>query len=605
MAVKRSRSDSAVTGTRTSRGPEACGALAICLLIAAAMSAWAFPAGSGPQQTSAFGERVSSGSTPDDVRFTMVAPAAMDAGLPTLLVIYATPNGNSIEETLGRRPKNPAEWRFDIQHVAAQVRRYREVATKQNTVLVCLEAPGKSWPAWCNRQPDAGAVLRRIVAGFVRQFPAGSTRVCLTGHSGGGAFLLRYIEAGEAIPAMMERIVFLDADYSYSDERGHGDRLLAWLAGDKARRLVVVAYDDRTVTLDGKPVVSTDGGTYRATLRMKARLGKAVPLTDSLYRDFDAATDSERKIGIFVNRNYANRILHTALVGDMNGVLQGLTFGAPEEKAWGVFGGQRAYTKWIEPADGAGLLPAIPPRPADAETGATFVKRLAAMNAAEREAEILRAVTGGNIPDFERAFRRVTVSGKDAAGAEHTVGIDVMPDYLAVGSDSDFFRVPMMPATAQAIAGRFGCLLPTTRLVDEIYRAAEVKLPPRPLTEEREAVTTFVQHNTIIEEQRAAVPCGPVMAGHKKDIVITNRLLEKDHRVAIYGWHREDGRPIQPLTTAHGDTYVDYSHGVRLISRRVLLDGKPKDLLEILRDANLAVLLSDEGPLKPGVIAPD
>jgi len=40
------------------------------------------------------------------------------------------------------------------------------------------------------------------------------------------------------------------------------------LKGEPTRRLVVIAYDDRNITLDGKPVVGPTGGTYRATERM-------------------------------------------------------------------------------------------------------------------------------------------------------------------------------------------------------------------------------------------------------------------------------------------------------------------------------------------------
>ncbi len=545
-----------------------------------------------------FGEQILTGTVAGDVRFSINAAGSFDPKLPTEVVFYATPNGNSVAETLGRRPRSPAEWHYDIQHVAAQIRRLREIRTAKNIVLICLEAPGRSWPSWCSRRPDADAVIRRIVEDMMGRFPGRNTYAVLMGHSGGGSFSLGFLDSAERVPDYVERIAFLDANYSYSDERSHGDKLLTWLHGGAARRLVVLAYDDRSVTLGGKPVVSADGGTYRATHRMIDRLGKDRPLTASAWRDFDVFTDKESQIGCFINRNYDNRILHTVLVGDMNGVLQALTFGTEDSKRWGVFGGQRAYTRWIEPADDAVTPDTIPPRPTQAETGAAFMRRIAAQGAVDPEAEILHAITGGNIPDFLRCFRRVTIRGPDAGGVEHTVSLDVAPDYLSVGSDSDFYRIPMTPATAGAVAGRFGCTLPTTRIVDEIYRAAEVKLAPRPLTEEREAVTTFVQHNAIIEEQRANIPCGPIVAGIKKDIVITNRLLERPDRVAIYGWHRLDGKPIQPLSTVHLDTYVDYSHGVRLVSRRILLDGKETDLLHVLRDANLARLLSDEGPIR-------
>jgi hypothetical protein len=62
-----------------------------------------------------------------------------------------------------------------------------------------------------------------------------------------------------------------------------------------------------------------------------------------------------------------------------------------------------------------------------------------------------------------------------------------------------------------------------------------------------------------------------------------------------------DGKPIQPLTIVHRDTYVDYSHGIRLIRRTITVDGKPMDIRHFLHAADSWELLSDEGPLlRPG-----
>ena len=47
-------------------------------------------------------------------------------------------------------------------------------------------------------------------------------------------------------------------------------------------------------------------------------------------------------------------------------------------------------------------------------------------------------------------------------------------------------------------------------------------------------------------------------------------------KIAIYGWHRLNGAPIQPLSTVHGACYADYSHGIRLVSETVLVDGKTR-----------------------------
>jgi hypothetical protein len=118
------------------------------------------------------------------------------------------------------------------------------------------------------------------------------------------------------------------------------------------------------------------------------------------------------------------------------------------------------------------------------------------------------------------------------------------------------------------------------------------------LTEAREAVATFADHSRRIEKQREGKALGLLAAGVKKDVVITNRLGEKPNRVALYGWHKADGSPIQPLTIVHRDTYVDYSHGVRLVRRMVMVDGKPRDIRHALHAADVCGLLSDEGPLE-------
>ena len=48
------------------------------------------------------------------------------------------------------------------------------------------------------------------------------------------------------------------------------------------------------------------------------------------------------------------------------------------------------------------------------------------------------------------------------------------PDYLAVGSDDDFFRMPMTPVLGQQLADLTGCSLPTRKMVAAIYAQAAV-----------------------------------------------------------------------------------------------------------------------------------
>src|SRR5260221_4458877 len=98
------------------------------------------------------------------VRLHVNVPQTVDANKPTLLIIYATPNGNTIEQTLGCAKAAGIDWHFDIQHVAAQVRRLREIDARENIVLAVTQAPKLSCPAF--RQANAetvGKVIRSVL----------------------------------------------------------------------------------------------------------------------------------------------------------------------------------------------------------------------------------------------------------------------------------------------------------------------------------------------------------------------------------------------------------------------------------------------------------
>ncbi|MDZ4688686.1 MAG: hypothetical protein SH850_26735 [Planctomycetaceae bacterium] len=198
-----------------------------------------------------FNEQVREAWLEGTVRVVMTAAGDFDPRRPTQLIIYATPNGNSIEQTLGSTQTETTDWHYDIQHVAAQVRRWRTVNIAQNVVLACLEPVGLSWPAWKKSQADGPAKIRRLVE-TLRSWLPGEPVVTLTGHSGGGSFLFGFIDATEALPDWADRILFLDANYSYDDASHHGDKLLTWLKADAHRHLTVIAYDDREITLEAR-----------------------------------------------------------------------------------------------------------------------------------------------------------------------------------------------------------------------------------------------------------------------------------------------------------------------------------------------------------------
>ena len=236
----------------------------------------------------------------------------------------------------------------------------------------------------------------------------------------------------------------------------------------------------------------------------------------------------------------------------------------------------------------------LPARTNTAETGSEFYKAVFAIGRTQREELAKKEILAGNIPPFLRSFIEITASVNTADGKTINAVYFVLPDYLAIGSEQDFARVPLTPMTAQLIADSLHCFLPTSKMVDDIYRAASVKLEPVPMYALRDSAVTMYQHNLIIEGQRRLRK--GLIAGTKKDVVITGKVSRdpKPDRVAIYGWHKTDGKPIQPLYTGHVNWYVDYSHGIRLVYRTIYVDGKPIDYVDVLKDKTLKILLCDE-----------
>lgn len=178
----------------------------------------------------------------------------------------------------------------------------------------------------------------------------------------------------------------------------------------------------------------------------------------------------------------------------------------------------------------------------------------------------------------------------------------VASDYLQVKFIEQTLRIPLMPKTAQVIVNSLDCILPTKRMVDLIYQHSKIKLNPIPISPKpgepgRASTKTFILHHQKIENQLKE-KTSVLVAGHKKDIVITNQLITHPGKVAIYGWHQLNGIPIQPLYLGHGDFYVDYSHGIRPVHTECQVNGITRNIKEVLQDEKLGPLLTGSVPLK-------
>lgn len=228
-------------------------------------------------------------------------------------------------------------------------------------------------------------------------------------------------------------------------------------------------------------------------------------------------------------------------------------------------------------------------------TGSQFYKTVAGVTREERENRAVSEILQGNMPAFLKKMHRINVSIFDSVH-QKTIHAHyfVTPDYLSIGSNTDFARIPLTPMSAQRIADSLHCFLPTRKIVNDIYNQAKIKPEPQPMYAFRDSAPTFFHHHLIIEGQRRLQK--GLIAGIKKDVVISDKISRdaRPNRVAIYGWHKLDGKPIQPLYTGHVNWYVDYSHGIRLVHRTIYVEDKAMDYRTVLQDPILKNLICDE-----------
>jgi hypothetical protein len=247
----------------------------------------------------------------------------------------------------------------------------------------------------------------------------------------------------------------------------------------------------------------------------------------------------------------------------------------------------------------------VPERPTDALSGTQFKDLVTNYTIVNRENAIFDQITSGNIPDFLRTLVPVTFS-MTLNSTSYEITYHVIPDYLAVGSNDDYFLMPMTPLLAQRLAYALGLTLPTRKMVNQIWSAAPLKLAPAtiPPSDQMTTIPVMWDHNIMVRTQRnqhlESHPLGTLVAGTKKDVIISNAIYGNapPRRVVIYGWHYQNGTPIQPRYAGHAETYADYSHGIRMVQNSITINGDPGNITDILQNNALSVLFSDEGTIE-------
>ena len=151
----------------------------------------------------------------------------------------------------------------------------------------------------------------------------------------------------EGVPDAVERIAFLDSTYAYDPARGHADKLARWLKPSDRHYLTVLAYDYANALLDGKPFVSSTGGTWYRSHVMQTNLAAHIAFTRADADGFQNSFALERRVQFLLKENPDRKVLHTVQV-ERNGFIHAMLAGTPLEGRGYEYFGPRAYDAWIE-----------------------------------------------------------------------------------------------------------------------------------------------------------------------------------------------------------------------------------------------------------------
>jgi hypothetical protein len=293
-----------------------------------------------------FNEQVCSFHFNSDIRVLINASNEndFDKNKPTKIILYALPNGNTIEQTIGKQLIDGDDWHFDIQQIGAQTRFLRKQLPNNNLVIVYLETAQKSWPLWKSKHQNYFTTLDSLIEYLTDLFSDYNPSIVLTGHSGGGSFTFGYLDGVKNLPENIERISFLDSDYGYDDK--YGPIIVDWLNQSSEHYLSVIAYNDSVALYNDKPVVSPKGGTWFRSKMLKDYLSNYFTFATEENDDFIIYSALNSRIKIILKKNPDRLVLHTVQV-ELNGFIQSILSGTALEGVGYKYYGDRAYSQFI------------------------------------------------------------------------------------------------------------------------------------------------------------------------------------------------------------------------------------------------------------------
>lgn len=280
-----------------------------------------------------------------DVKITIDKPAAVSEKKVTIVCFFALPNGNTTEQTMGKKMQPGDDWHFDIQHIRAQTVFIRRELKKTNFIVVYLENNYKSWPSWKQKHPGFRSEIPHLVDSLAGLFPGKRTSIYLNGHSGGGSFIFGYLAGVEKIPERVKRISFIDSNYGY--DSSYYPKFRNWIGDVKDAALNIFAYNDSVALYNGKPLVSATGGTWYRSHLMLSHLRKDISFTRSSTDSVIMYKSADKRMQFFFKVNVNRGIYHTQQV-ELNGFIHSVLCGTAKDSKRYRYYFARAYSDLIE-----------------------------------------------------------------------------------------------------------------------------------------------------------------------------------------------------------------------------------------------------------------
>jgi hypothetical protein len=227
----------------------------------------------------------------------------------------------------------------------------------------------------------------------------------------------------------------------------------------------------------------------------------------------------------------------------------------------------------------------------------------------EREAKILECVRNGRA---KYNFVKITSEHNG-----HKAEFLVFEDALKV----DGVRVNVNAITQQQIADLLRCILPTAKLYDIMWDQCKHRICPFPRTI-TSTTQAMIEHSQDIDESLAEMnfPNG-LKSTVGKIWIVDNSLASKPGKACNYGWHygtqsaykgikgnvnaslMKDSNGlywymIQGRGWHHDAMHTDYSQVCVLVSRQCWVDGVEMNVVDVLKNPELAPLANHDGVLK-------